>query len=288
MSIKPYQADGLLLLAALSWGTTFALVQDAVKDVPVYTFLFWRFGLAFVLMLFVIFKHLRDIDRPTFIAAIILGLFNFGAYAFQTFGLTLSLSSTVAFITGLFVVLVPLMAYFIFKQPVARAVWEGSILALVGLWLLTSQGKMGIGLGEVYTFVCAVLFALHVLFTDKFSRRYNVPLLVTFQFGTMAVGSALLGIFQNSTIMPTSFAQPFIIGLVITVIFATVFAFWVQTSMQRYTTPSRAALIFTMEPVSAAVFGYFYLGEVLLPAQLIGGGLIVAGVLFAELRGIKS
>ncbi len=284
MQIKPWQADLLLLLAALSWGMTFALVQDAVRSVPVYTFLFWRFGLAFVLMLLISAKHLQYLDRPTFVAASILGLLNFGAYAFQTFGLTLSLSSTVAFITGLFVVLVPLMAFFIFRQPVAKAVWIGSILAMAGLWLLTAQGKIDLGIGEVYAFICAVLFALHVLFTDKFSRRYSVQLLVAFQFGIMAIASAVMGVAKDGTITPDAFSPPFVWALIITVIFATIFAFWVQTSMQRYTTPSRAALMFTMEPVSAAVFGYFYLGEALLPVQLLGGGLIIAGVLIAELK----
>jgi len=283
MRIKPYQADLLLLLAAISWGTTFILVQDAIRDVPVYTFLVWRFGLAFLLMLLIHVRRLPQLDQPTLIAAMVLGGLNFGAYAFQTYGLTLTLSSSVAFITGLFVVLVPLIAFFAFGQRVARSVWVGSIMALIGLWLLTTQGALRAGWGEAYTFVCAILFALHVLYTDRFSRRYNVPLLVTFQFGTMALGSMLLGISTNHTLMPPAFPPSFVIGLIATVIFATIFAFWVQTSMQRYTTPSRTALIFTMEPLSAAIFGYFYGGEVLDALQWIGGGLIIAGMLFAEL-----
>jgi drug/metabolite transporter (DMT)-like permease len=283
VSIKPWQADLLLLLAALSWGTTFALVQNAVKDVPVYTFLFWRFGFAFVLMLPVVLRQIGRLDMDTIKAASVLGLFNFGAYAFQTFGLTLTLSSTVAFITGLFVVLVPMIAYLIFRQPVAKAVWIASLMALVGLWLLTLRGPIGVGLGEAYALICAVLFALHVIYTDRFSRRYSVPMLVTFQFGTMATGSALMGLIHDHTLLPPSFSSAFVTALFITVVFATIFAFWVQTSMQRHTTPGRTALIFTMEPLSAAVFGYFYLGETLSIGQLTGGLLIVAGVLFAEL-----
>ena len=283
MRIKPYQADLLLLLAAISWGTTFVLVQDAIRDVPVYTFLLWRFGLAFLLMLLIHARRLPRLDRPVLIAAMILGGLNFAAYAFQTFGLTLTLSSSVAFITGLFVVLVPLIAFFIFGQRVARSVWIGSVMALIGLWLLTTQGVLRAGWGEAYTFVCAILFALHVLYTNRFARRFDVPLLVTFQFGTMALGSALLGLFTDHTLLPPAFSSSFIIGLIATVIFATVFAFWVQTSMQRYTTPGRTALIFTMEPLSAAIFGYLYGGELLSGLQWVGGGLILAGMLFAEL-----
>jgi drug/metabolite transporter (DMT)-like permease len=282
MVVKPYQADLLLLLTAISWGTTFLLVQDAVRDVPVYTFLFWRFGLAFLLMLLIAVRRLPHLNRPTLIAASILGLFNLGAYALQTFGLTLTLSSSVAFITGLFVVLVPMIAFFLMRQPVARSVWVGSVVALIGLWFLTTQGALAAGWGEFYAFGCAILFALHILYTDRYARRYDVLLLVTFQFGMMGAGSALLGLVNGHTLIPPLFSEAFIIGLISTVIFATVFAFWVQTSMQRYTTPSRAALIFTMEPLSAAVFGYFYGGEMMSALQLIGGGMIVAGMVFAE------
>ncbi len=283
MRIKSYQAEMLLLLAAISWGMTFILVQDAIRDVPVYTFLAWRFGLAFLLMLLIHVRRLPQLDRSTLIAAMVLGGLNFGAYAFQTFGLTLTLSSSVAFITGLFVVLVPLIAFFIFGQRIARSVWIGSIVAVIGLWLLATQGALRAGWGEAYTFVCAILFALHVLYTDRFSRRYDVPLLVAFQFGTMGLGSILFGLSTNHTLMPSAFSPSFVVGLVATVIFATIFAFWVQTSMQRYTTPSRTALIFTMEPLSAAIFGYVYGGEVLGMMQWVGGGLIIAGMLFAEL-----
>ncbi len=283
MAIKPYQADGLLLLVAISWGVTFSLVQDAVADVPVFTFLFWRFFSAFVLMLLIVRKDLLRLTPQTFFAGGILGLLNLGAYTAQTFGLTLTLSSSVAFITGLFVLIVPLLAYFLFRQQVARSVWIGIGIVLPGLWLLTMRGNITLGWGEVYALVCAVLFALHLLYTDQFARRFDVPLLVTVQFGTMGIGSALLGLAIDHTLSPAPYSPAFVSALVITVLFATVFAFWVQTSMQRFTTPSRAALIFTMEPLSAALFAYGYGGEVLTGWQIFGGGLILAGMIFAEM-----
>jgi len=282
MTVKPYQADLLLLLVGISWGTTFILVQEAIRDVPVYTFLFWRFFLAFLFMLLLSIRQLPRLTLPMLAAAILLGLINLSAYAFQTFGLTFTLSSSVAFITGLFVILVPLIAFFVFHQRVARSVWVGSVMAIVGLWFLTTQGALSAGWGEVYAFACAILFALHVLFTGHYARRYDVLLLVTFQLGTVGMGAGLLGLAVDHTLLPATLTQPFIIALVITVLFATVFAFWVQTSMQRYTTPSRTALILTMEPLSAAVFSYFYGGEMLSILQLMGGGLIVAGMVFAE------
>jgi drug/metabolite transporter (DMT)-like permease len=283
MTIKPLYADFLLVLVALSWGLTFLLVQKAVADVPVYTFLFWRFGLAFVLMLLPLLRT-PHLDPDTVRAGVLLGVFNFGAYASQTYGLTLTLSSSVAFITGLFVVFVPLLSRVLFGQHIRPIIWGASLLSAAGLWLLTMQGGLDLSAGEVYALVCAVLFALHLIFTGRFSRRYDVTALVGIQFGTMAAGSALLGLGVDGTLIPPQWTPAFGWGLGITVVFATVFAFWVQTSMQRFTSASRAAVIFTLEPLSAAVFGYAYGGEMLTPAQIVGGVLIVASTLWIEIK----
>jgi len=164
----------------------------------------------------------------------------------------------------------------------------GAGIAVLGLWFLTMQGGVSIGAGEVYTLICAVLVSLHILYTDRFSRQHEVMLLVMTQFGVIALASMLMGLAVDGSVVPDTYSYEFILALVTTVLFATVFAFWAQTSMQRYTTPAKTALIFTVEPLSAAVFGYLYAGELLLPVQLLGGVMIVAGVLYAELATIKK
>jgi drug/metabolite transporter (DMT)-like permease len=287
MQLKSYQADGILLLVAISWGVTFALVQDAIEEIPVYTFLFWRFGFAFMLMAIVAWRHWGRLNRATLYASVTLGLLNFFAFAFQTYGLTVTLSSTVAFITGLNVIFIPFLALLLFKRSVSRYAIIGAVIAVVGLWFLTGQGGLGMGVGELYTLICAVLFSLHILFTDRFVRRYDVTLLVTIQFGIITLASLVTGMVVDGAIMPASYSNTFILALVATVLFATVFAFWAQSSMQRFTTPAKTALIFTMEPLSAALFGYFYAGEILSPLQMLGGGLMIAGVLYAELMTLR-
>ncbi|NKQ40160.1 MAG: DMT family transporter [Sulfurovum sp.] len=288
MRLKSYQADGILLLVAISWGVTFALVQDALESVSVYTFLFWRFLFAFILMALIAWKHWHNLTKPVLYASMVLGLLNFSAFAFQTYGLTLTLSSTVAFITGLNVIFIPFLALVIFKRSVSIYAMIGAAIAIIGLWLLTGQRGLGLGLGETYTLVCAVLFSLHILFTDRFARKYTVILLVTIQFGVIALASLMVGIAQDGSVVPDSYDYAFLLAMVATVLFATIFAFWAQTSMQRFTTPAKTALIFTMEPLSAAIFGYFYAGEMLGTMQIFGGILIVAAVIFAESMTLKS
>jgi len=287
VQLRSWQADGILLLVAISWGVTFALVQDAIEEMPVYTFLFWRFGFAFLLMAVVAWKHWHKLNVPTLYASVLLGILNFSAFAFQTYGLTETLSSTVAFITGLNVIFIPFLALILFRRSVSGYAVLGALIAVMGLWLLTGQSRLGMGVGELYTLICAVLFSLHILFTDRFVQRYDVILLVTIQFGVIALASLMTGILVDGSIVPSTYNKSFLIALVATVLFATVFAFWAQTSMQRFTTPAKTALIFTMEPLSAAVFGYLYAGEILSSVQMLGGGLMIAGVLVAELMTLK-
>lgn len=282
--LKEYGADFLLLIVAISWGGTFFIVQDAVEDTPVYIFLFWRFLFASLLMGLISFKYLSSLNKETFKAGVVLGTFMFLGFAFQTFGLTYTYSSTVAFITGLNVVIVPFSVFLIFKKKASVYSLIGAFFAVFGLYFLTQNASLGgFGYGEFYSFICAIMFALHITFTDSYSKKYNAFLLVVIQFCVVAIFSAIGAIVVNGEIMPKSFDGVFLQALIITVIFATVFAFFVQTLMQKFTTPAKTAIIFTMEPVSAGVFGIYFANEDLLPMQLAGAGLIIFGMLSAEL-----
>ncbi len=279
---KEIGADFLLLLVAVAWGSTFFIVQDAVGQTPVYTFLFWRFFLAALLMTLISYKHLKFLDKEVLKAGGVLGLFMFLGYAFQTFALTYTYSSTVGFITGLSVIVVPFASYLIFRHKASIYSVLGAIIAAIGLYYLTLNSEIGFSLGEFYAFICAMMFALHIVFTDHLSKRHNIFLLVCIQFFTVAFCSALGGWAMEGTIMPAKVDELLINAIVITVLFATIFAFWVQTAMQRCTTAAKTAIIFTMEPVSAGIFGYFFADELLSIVQLFGAGLILSGMLLAE------
>ena len=282
-NIKELGADFLLLLVAIAWGSTFFIVQDAVGETPVYTFLFWRFFLAALLMSLISYKHLKNLNKEVLKAGGVLGLFMFLGYAFQTFGLKYTFSSTVGFITGLNVIVVPFASYLIFKHKASIYSLIGAITASVGLYYLTLNSEIGFSLGEFYAFVCAIMFALHIVFTDYLSKRHNVYLLVSIQFFTVALCSLVGGLVMDGNIMPAKVDELLINAIVITVLFATIFAFWVQTAMQRFTTAAKTAIIFTMEPVSAGDFGYFFAGELLSWMQMFGAALILGGMLIAEL-----
>jgi len=276
--LKKY-ADFLLILVAISWGSTFILVQNAIKDIPAFTFLFLRFFLAFLLM-FIIFYKKIDLSKEVLKAAFILGIFNFGGYGFQTVALYFSSSSIVAFLTGLFVIFTPLFSFLIFKKTIKKNALLGSIFAIIGLYLLTLSNNLNIGKGELLAIICAVFYALHVTFTDIFSKKYNIFSLVTFQFLTVSILNLLFIPFEN--IDQIYFSMRAIIAIFITSVIATVFAFFIQTFAQQYTTPTKTAIIFALEPVTAAFLGVLN-GEILTFKQIIGGILVIIAMIIAEI-----
>ena len=284
-----FRADLLLLTVAIAWGVTFLMVQDAISTTPVYAFLFFRFALASILMFIISYRFLNELNKKTILYGVILGIFLFSAFATQTFGLMYTKSSIVAFITGLNVICVPFLTYLFFKDKIKLNVLIASFIAVIGLYLLTMSGTLVFEKGEFLTLICAILFALQIIFTGKFSNQVNVFLLVLFQLITVSILALIFSLSLDSVTFNIPYNYAFFKAVIITAIFATVYAFLIQTYMQQFTTATKTAIIFTMEPVSAAIFAYFTANEVLTIVQFIGAVLIILATLIAELKfGKKS
>ena len=283
-----FRADLLLLTVAIAWGVTFLMVQDAISTTPVYAFLFFRFALASILMFIISYRFLNELNKKTILYGVILGSFLFSAFATQTFGLMYTKSSIVAFITGLNVICVPFLTYLFFKDKIKLNVLIASFIAVIGLYLLTISGTLVFEKGEFLTLICAILFALQIIFTGKFSNQVNVFLLVLFQLITVSILALIFSLSLDSVTFNIPYNYAFFKAVIITAIFATVYAFLIQTYMQQFTTATKTAIIFTMEPVSAAIFAYFTANEVLTIVQFIGAVLIILATLIAELKFNKN
>jgi drug/metabolite transporter (DMT)-like permease len=281
---KEFIADILLLCVAISWGVTFLMVQDVTKDVPVYAFLFYRFFLAAILMFIVAYRYKSYFNIKTFYCGILLGAVLFFSYATQTFGLVYTKSSIVAFITGLYVVFVPILLFLFYKQKIRIMVAIGSSLAIIGLYFLTNGDSFSLGKGEFFTILCAVGFALHIIYTGIFSKKCNVFLLVFIQLFTVSILSLIFSLLLEAVTFNIEFNNAFYKAVIITSIVATFLAFLIQTYMQKFTTPTKTAIIFSIEPVSAAFYSYFTIGEILSPIQIFGAGLILIAMLLIEIK----
>jgi drug/metabolite transporter (DMT)-like permease len=293
---KSIFADISLLFVTLIWGTTFVLVQNAIALLEPFSFNGIRFLVAALLLILwlIIFerKQLRYLNLKLVFSGLFIGFWLFLGYASQTFGLLYTTTSKAGFITGLSVVFVPLFSMFLLKQFPSSNACFGVLTATIGLFLLTMTDVTSLNIGDGLVFICAISFALHIIFTGKFSSKYPTLLLTVIQVTTVAllsIFSAFLFEDWNKSLNPEILlSDDVIIALTITSLFATALAFLIQTNFQKYTTATRVALIFAMEPVFAAITGYYWADERLAYSALIGCLLIFTGMIFAEIPANKT
>ncbi|MBW6485592.1 MAG: DMT family transporter [Syntrophobacterales bacterium] len=276
-------ADFLLVMTAFFWGITFVVVKEAIRSTGVFVFLSQRFTLAAILMAAICLLLRRPFKIELLPRGAIMGFFLFGGYAFQTAALLYTSASNAAFLTGLNVLLLPILGTFFYGYHVSRYTFLGVLLAAVGLYLLSTQGgTLNPNKGDLLAGICAVSVALHVIYTGKYAGSGDVFWLTAIQLGVVALLSALVSAFIGDRILV--WHQEIAWALAITVIFATVFAFLVQTSMQRFTSPTRTALIFCLEPVFAAIYAYYAAGERLGMPGFVGALMILAGMILSEIE----
>lgn len=293
---RKFASDFCLLFVALVWGSTFLVVQHAVFVLPPLAFNAVRFAGAALLfgLVALLARKRRSLSRSGTRALLLhgtlLGLFLFGGYAFQTIGLVYTTTTNAGFITGLSVVLVPFISLWLAKQRLQPPTWIAAALALAGLYFLAfNGGAVHLNEGDGYVLLCSFCFALHIAFTGKYAAIHNTVPLVTVQFAAVALaaaGSSFLFEPQlTGAALREALAEPkVIVALLISICISTAFAYWAQTWCQQYTSASRVAVIFAMEPVFAAITGVTFAGETLGLWAVVGCLLILAGMLVAELK----
>ncbi len=285
---RKWIADFSLLLVAFVWGSTFVVIQSAIETLPPFTFNGLRFLLAgIVLFICMVLFEKSEQWKKDISKGIILGIFLFIAYAFQTFGLLFTTPAKSGFLTGLSVVMVPFLIYFFSKQKPSLSALLGSILAGLGLFFLTSGHAQNFNIGDVLTIICAFGFAFHIVYTDRFTHQSSILILTTIQLLTVSILSFIGALLFEDWMAPFQtnefWSLNVIAGLLVTALLATSAAFYIQTFSQRYTSPSRVAIILTMEPVFAALCSYLWIGEQLTFYAVMGGIFILIGMLCAEI-----
>lgn len=277
-----YILDLSLLLVAFVWGSTFSLVKVTLQEMPVFWFLFLRFLLAFLVFIPLLIRRFKHLNKATLLWGVWLGIILFLGYAFQTVGLKYTTSINSGFITGLFVVFTPLICALIFRWFPHWASLVGVVVAFIGLSLLTLNSSFAFNYGDLLTLIAAFSYAVYIVLIGRFAARYDPALLTWAQTFVVGLISLLFTMFlENSQKLPLGLVS--IATLIITSIFATVLAFWIQIYAQKFMHPTRVALILLGEPVFAGFFGYFGLQEVLTTRKLIGATLILLGMVFSEI-----
>ncbi|NTV51018.1 MAG: DMT family transporter [Geobacteraceae bacterium] len=266
-----------LVLTTFFWGGSFLFTKIGVATIPPQIFVLTRFILATLIMLLVCSGRLRKLDLGTLVrgmtVGIALGLTNMSF----VYGIQGTSISRAGILNNLFVLFIPVITKVVWRDRIGRVNMAGIALAVAGIVLLATGGGTGFNRGDFFSTFCAFLIACHIISVSKVLKNDDVFLITLVQFATVTLiaGAATL-------LLPLpafTFTQPAILSIIYCAVFPTVFCFTLQNIYQRYVTPTRAGLVYTLDPVWSLIAGFFVLGERLNSVEWIGCGIIFLAAL---------
>lgn len=281
-------ACAFLLLAAFIWGFAFIVVKKSLDLVPATYMLAFRFSIATIALCIIFFKRLHKITRHTFFCGLILGVFLFASYLAQTVGCQYTTAGKNAFITTIYVIIVPFLHFLINHKKLSSVNLLGAMMALVGIGLLSLQGDLSINIGDLLTLLCGFLFSFHFIFIDRFNETEDPVLLTILQIGFAAVFSWAVAPIMDGPLTALEYSNELLIGMLYLGIFSTMIGFLIQNICQKYTHPATAAVLMSMESVFGVLCSVAFLHEVLTGSMIIGCILMFAAIIIVELKGAKK
>lgn len=282
--MRRYSGEIGLFLIAIIWGSGFVgsklAIDGRMTPMQILTI---RYLIGTLILGIVFFKKIKEnITKESMVAGVILGIFSFLGFTTQTIGLVYTTASKNAFITAVNVVIVPFIGFVLYKRKLDKIGVASSLLALIGIAVLSLESDFSINFGDFLTFVCAFGFAFHIFFTGEFSAKYNSYVLTVIQFATAFVMSFIVQLaIGEGSIIATSKGY---LGVLYLGIFSTAIGFLLQTKCQRMVDQTKAAIILSTESVFGAILSILILGEVLTFRMVIGCVIIFASIIISETK----
>jgi drug/metabolite transporter (DMT)-like permease len=270
-----------LVGTTLVWGLTFAMVQDAIAELPVLAFLAYRFLAAALLVGLIFRRALRSLTPAGLRAGALMGAFLTAGYVLQTFALGHTTASNAGFLTGLFTPLTPLLAWMVLRTPLSRTALGAAALATAGVGLLSGVGGELHALGDSLAVGCAVAFSFHILATDRAVAGHDVGALLVVQLTVVGVCCLVAAAVGGHLEAPSGGAVWS--ALAVTAVLASAGGFFAQTYAQRHASPARTALILALEPAFAGLFGWLLAGDRIDAIGWVGASLILVAILAVDL-----
>jgi drug/metabolite transporter (DMT)-like permease len=275
------RAELVLLATTVVWGGTFTVVKLGMEDLSPILLIAVRFSVSAALVVVLAPRCLAGLSRRQILRGALLSLFLFGGFATQNLGLLITTASKSAFITGMMVVVVPILQIALERRAPKIGNVLGVLIVVLGLWLLTSPTGATFNAGDGLTIACAVFLGLYIVYLDMISREMTTSQILLLQTSfTAAYAWIAVLLFETPFWV---FTGRSILAMLYLTLLATLGTIAVQSRFQKDTTPTRAVLIFSIEPVFASVIAGLALGERLGTPGIFGGGLIIAGVILSEL-----
>lgn len=284
MTRKEWIADGILTLTALIWGTGFVVMKNTLSSVPPAAIIAIRYTIAAALTAVLFHKHLKGIARADVARGALVGLLLALAYIVQTIGLTYTTAGKNAFLTTVYVLLVPFASWLIFRQKLSRSNFIAAALMLVGIGCLSLDGESGgLNIGDLLTILCGVFYAAHIMAVERCQRKTNTYALIVLQFAFAAAFAAVYHLlFERG--LPMSMHMDTVGGLLYLSVFSTTIAMSLQNIGQSMAPASHASILLSLESVFGALASCIFLGEAVTPRMLLGFAVIFAALVVNSLR----
>ncbi len=283
--MKTRDAELLLLLITIIWGATFSFTKIGLEFAQPFQFTTFRFGIALLISLALWWKTFFQISHKNLILGLILGFFYAGGFILQTLGLQYTTVTKSAFITGLSVALTPFAYKLIEKKKVSIYQWLGIIIVVAGLYFFTNPEFGNLNIGDLLTLLSSFFWAFYLVYMNRFTIEIqNLSETIQFvisQFILVFIAS-IFGAMLFENWQSIQINNKLLIALFYNGIIASIILTSIHTSVQKYTSPVKAALIFSLEPVFASIFALFFFKEILKPMEYLGAFLILLGVLVSE------
>ncbi|MGG3800871.1 DMT family transporter [Metabacillus fastidiosus] len=280
--MKQYIGDGMLLTTAIIWGSGFVVTAIALDYLTAYQVMAGRFVLAALILTILFGYKFKKFTKTVVWKGAVLGTILYIAFALQTVGLHYTTPSKNAFLTAVNVVIVPLIAYLIYKRKIDRYEIFGSGIAIIGIGFLSLQGSMTINIGDLLSLACAVGFAFDIFYTNRFIQKEDAISLTIVQFITAALISVVVMFTQGD--IPTTIEKEAVYSIVYLAVFSTTIAYLLQNIAHQYTTATKAAIILSTESFFGMLLSVLLLHEMLTGRMVMGAVLIMTAILIAELK----
>ncbi len=272
-----------LIFVTVNWGLSFVFIKSSLDVMPPLYMLGIRFTAGGLILAAIFIKKLRASDRECFIHGSIIGVILFVAEVFQTYGCKYTTAGKNAFLTTIYVILVPFMHYLFNKvKPRLRYI----IAAVIGFWgigLISLTGSLSIEIGDTLTLICGIFYALQIIMIARYAANEDTIVLVIWEFLVTGILSLLSGPFASGPMTSQMFTRGSVISLVFLIIFPTIFGYGLQVICQKYAPPAPASIIMGMEAVFAVIASYIFLNEIMTARMITGCVMMVAAMLMVEI-----
>lgn len=272
-----------LVLATIIWGFAFVVVKNTLDLIPALYMMAFRFTIAFLGQALLFHKKFKLINKKILINGFVLGLLLYLSYAFQTYGCKYTTAGKNAFLTTIYVVLVPFINWILFsKKPKWYSV-IAAFMAITGIGLVSLTDNLTINIGDVLTIFCGITYAIHMIFVSRYTETGDAILLTILQIGFTAVLSWVTAPILDGPLLVSFVSSESIISIFYLGLLSTMVAYLLQNVGQKYTKPSTAALLMSLESVFGMLFSVIFLHEVLTPRMVIGCAVIFIAIVISEL-----